>query len=252
VWRALANDSRRQLLDLLRDGAATTGSLAAELPSLSRYAVMQHLEVLVGAGLVVARREGRQRFNHLNAVPLQQAYERWVQPLARGPAARATALKRFVEQGEPVMTATTQQKPVRAVHIENEIRINAARSRVFEALTTKQQEWYPYNYGQERLKKIVFEERVGGQVYEDWGDGAGFMYGTVTYYDPPRGVATRGFVKGGVTLETWLIFEEDGDATVLKQTMVAFGEISDEDAEGIQSHGNLRAVEKQLKEWCER
>src|SRR5262245_53030712 len=78
VWRALANPVRRQLLDASSAGPRTTGDLAAEVPELSRFAVMQHLGVLTDAGLVVARPRGRHRFNHLNPVPLRRWYERWV------------------------------------------------------------------------------------------------------------------------------------------------------------------------------
>jgi DNA-binding transcriptional ArsR family regulator len=78
VWRALANPVRRALLDSLRDGPETTGNLAERFPELSRFAVMQHLRVLEEAELVVARREGRKRYNYLNAVPIQRMYDRWV------------------------------------------------------------------------------------------------------------------------------------------------------------------------------
>jgi len=78
VWRALASPLRRRILDLLVAGPRTTGELAEEFPELSRFAVMQHLKVLEGAELVVPRREGRQRFNHLNAIPIQRIYRRWV------------------------------------------------------------------------------------------------------------------------------------------------------------------------------
>jgi DNA-binding transcriptional ArsR family regulator len=94
VWRALANPLRRRLLDELRRGARTTGELADATPELSRFAVMQHLGVLTDAGLVIVRRRGRHRFNHLNAVPLRRWYERWVVALAdefgcsRSPARR--------------------------------------------------------------------------------------------------------------------------------------------------------------------
>ena len=53
VWKALANPFRRKILDLLREEAMTTGDLAAAFPELSRYAVMQHLDVLEQAGLIV-------------------------------------------------------------------------------------------------------------------------------------------------------------------------------------------------------
>jgi DNA-binding transcriptional ArsR family regulator len=78
VWKALASDVRRAILDLLREGPRTTGTLAEEFPDLSRFAVMQHLKVLEGAELVIPRREGRERYNYLNPVPIQQLYDRWV------------------------------------------------------------------------------------------------------------------------------------------------------------------------------
>jgi DNA-binding transcriptional ArsR family regulator len=78
VWKALANPIRRRMLDLLRDGPLTTGEMAERFPEHSRFATMQHLNVLEEAHLVLARREGRKRFNHLNPVPIQQIYTRWV------------------------------------------------------------------------------------------------------------------------------------------------------------------------------
>ena len=78
VWRALANPVRRKVLDLLRDGARSTGDLVDQFPSLSRFAVMQHLGVLADAGLLIVRRQGRVRLNYLNPVPIQRIYDRWV------------------------------------------------------------------------------------------------------------------------------------------------------------------------------
>ncbi len=78
VWRALSNSSRRAMLDLLMEGPMTTGVLAERFPNLSRFAVMQHLKVLEEANLIVARRDGRKRHNHLNPIPIQQIYDRWV------------------------------------------------------------------------------------------------------------------------------------------------------------------------------
>ena len=66
------------MLDLLMDGAMTTGALAERFPDLSRFAVMQHLKVLEEGNLIVARRDGRKRYNHLNPIPIQQIYDRWV------------------------------------------------------------------------------------------------------------------------------------------------------------------------------
>ncbi len=78
VWKALADPTRRALLDQLREGRKTTGQLGNAIPAMSRYGVMKHLGILEEAGLVVTRKEGRRKWNYLNAVPLRMIYERWV------------------------------------------------------------------------------------------------------------------------------------------------------------------------------
>lgn len=78
VFKALANPTRRTILDALKDGPATTGTLCEMLPGLERTTVMQHLGVLVEADLVIIERRGRERWNHLNALPIQAIHERWI------------------------------------------------------------------------------------------------------------------------------------------------------------------------------
>jgi DNA-binding transcriptional ArsR family regulator len=78
VFRALADPSRRFLLDLLfeRDGRTLT-ELEAEL-SMTRFGVMKHLKVLEEAGLVVTRRSGREKLHFLNPVPIRLIHDRWI------------------------------------------------------------------------------------------------------------------------------------------------------------------------------
>jgi DNA-binding transcriptional ArsR family regulator len=78
VWRALADGTRRAILDLLRQGPRTTTEIVEKFPHLSRFGVMKHIEVLREAGLIHTREERRQRINSLNVVPIRQIYERWV------------------------------------------------------------------------------------------------------------------------------------------------------------------------------
>lgn len=78
VWKALANSTRRQILDVLVEQPTTTGELATRFDDLSRFAIMQHLAVLEKAELVVAVKKGRVRINHLNPVPIQQISDRWI------------------------------------------------------------------------------------------------------------------------------------------------------------------------------
>ena len=71
VFKALANPARRRLLDALKDGPRTTGQLCEIEDGLDRCTVMQHLKTLEAADLILVRREGRERWNHLNAEPIK-------------------------------------------------------------------------------------------------------------------------------------------------------------------------------------
>lgn len=100
VFKALADPSRRYLLDRLRkrDGQ-TLNELCAEL-DMTRFGAMKHLRVLEDANLITTERNGREKLHFLNPVPIQLIYDRWVskyaQPYARGLA----KLKRDLEDEE--------------------------------------------------------------------------------------------------------------------------------------------------------
>ena len=98
VFKALASSVRRQILDDLRDQPLTTGALCAHFAELDRCTVMQHLKVLEDAGLVIPVRRGRERWNYLNAVPIQQIHERWIGPHAERAAGMLARLKEDVER----------------------------------------------------------------------------------------------------------------------------------------------------------
>lgn len=84
VLKALGHRTRRRIVDLLRDGPRTTGDLCDAFPDLDRCTTMQHLGVLERAGVVVARREGRERWNHLDVLPIRAVHDRWIAPYADG------------------------------------------------------------------------------------------------------------------------------------------------------------------------
>ena len=98
IWKALGSPHRRALLDALKDGPKTTSALCEVLPRLSRYAVMQHLGVLERAGVVLVRREGRERWNELNAVPIQRELERWLSGLQQASATQLLAFERHLQE----------------------------------------------------------------------------------------------------------------------------------------------------------
>jgi DNA-binding transcriptional ArsR family regulator len=82
VFKALASGIRRRILDVLKDRPQTTGQLCAQFAELDRCTVMQHLKVLEAADLVIVRREGRERWNLLNPLPIKHIHDRWIGPYA--------------------------------------------------------------------------------------------------------------------------------------------------------------------------
>jgi DNA-binding transcriptional ArsR family regulator len=98
VFRALADPSRRLLLDSLfeRDGQSLV-ELTARLP-MSRFGVMKHLRVLEDAGLVTAHRVGREKRHYLNPVPIRLIHDRWISRYAEPVVAQLTALKAHLEE----------------------------------------------------------------------------------------------------------------------------------------------------------
>ncbi|MDQ0470049.1 ArsR/SmtB family transcription factor [Labrys wisconsinensis] len=78
VFKALAHPRRRAMLDLLKGEARTTGMLCEAFEDMDRCTVMQHLKVLEEADLVIVRREGRERWNYLNSLPIKRIHDRWI------------------------------------------------------------------------------------------------------------------------------------------------------------------------------
>ena len=100
VFKALADASRRFLLDLLfaRDGRTLT-ELESEL-EISRFGVAKHLKILEEAGLVVARRSGREKLHFLNPVPICQIHDRWIDKYTEHHVSTLIDLKNALEQEE--------------------------------------------------------------------------------------------------------------------------------------------------------
>ncbi|HEV2891449.1 MAG TPA: metalloregulator ArsR/SmtB family transcription factor [Frankiaceae bacterium] len=221
VWRALADPTRRALLDLLRDAPRTTGELAAAFPEVTRFAVMKHLAVLTDAGLVVVRRRGRERWNHLNAVPLRRAYERWMAPFAERAAVTSLRLKDFVE-GD-AMNGT--------LDVANEVTIDAPPERVYDALL-RIGEWWPHRF--RAGADVVLEPFVGGRFYEAWGDDTGALYGTVVRLERPSRLDVSGpmGMPGPVSAVWSMTLSPSGSSTVLALVHRAFGDIDEETRAG--------------------
>jgi DNA-binding transcriptional ArsR family regulator len=97
VFKALADPTRRFLLDQLfaRDGRTLT-ELESEL-EMTRFGVMKHLRILEEAGLVVARRSGREKLHFLNPVPIRLIHDRWIDKYTERRVSALTGLKRELE-----------------------------------------------------------------------------------------------------------------------------------------------------------
>ena len=219
---------------------------------------MQHLGVLADAGVVIAERRGRDRFNYLNPVPLREWYERWVQPMADADAAGLLALKRTAETGVHAMSDVTESdaiisagtEPIRTVRLAYELRIQASAQRTFEVMTQRSLDWFPHTYGGDRVRRVVLEPRVGGQHYEDWGDGRGHLYGQVTAFDPPGHWATRGRLSPGTILDTEYELTDEPGVVTIRVTKVAVGPISEQEAAAIteiRRHQGLRARDRSAR-----
>jgi uncharacterized protein YndB with AHSA1/START domain len=132
VFRALADPTRRGLLDeLFNEDGQTLTALEERLP-MSRFGVMKHLKVLEEANLVVTKRRGREKLHFLNPVPIRLVHDRWVSKYAEPWAAALTGLKRTLED-------RTMEKVF-------EIYIKTTPERLWEAITDPAQR-AQYNFG---------------------------------------------------------------------------------------------------------
>ncbi len=98
IFKALSHRARRRLLDLLKVEPRTTGMLCDLMPEIDRCTVMMHLRVLEEAGLVVAEKRGRERWNHLDALPIHAIHERWIGPYAAYAVNMLSRLKANLEK----------------------------------------------------------------------------------------------------------------------------------------------------------
>jgi uncharacterized protein YndB with AHSA1/START domain len=131
VFRALADPTRRSLLDeLFKEDGQTLSALEGRLP-MTRIGVMKHLRVLEAAGLITTKRRGREKLHFLNPVPIRLVHDRWVSKYAEAWAATLTGLKNRLEaQMEKVF----------------EIYIKTTPERLWEAITDPEQR-AQYSFG---------------------------------------------------------------------------------------------------------
>jgi uncharacterized protein YndB with AHSA1/START domain/DNA-binding transcriptional ArsR family regulator len=167
VFRALADPTRRSLLDeLFREDGQTLGALVERF-AMTRFGVMKHLKQLEDAGLVVTRRRGREKLHFLNPIPIRLVHDRWVSKYAEPWAAGLSGLKQELE--------TSMEKVF-------EIYIKTTPERLWQAITDPE---------------IRAKYNFGAAAFADWKVGARFEMavpdphlvlgeGEVLEVDPPR------------------------------------------------------------------
>jgi uncharacterized protein YndB with AHSA1/START domain/DNA-binding transcriptional ArsR family regulator len=171
VFKALADPSRRKILDLLfqRDGQTLT-----ELESnftTTRFACMKHLQVLEDAGIITSRKVGREKFHYLNPMPIQLVYDRWVSKYAQPFTRTLAGLKFSLEEND------MNGKPSHVYQIF----IQTTPEKLWQALTDK------------KLTPLYY---FGSPVESKWEKGATYRYpnpnggayvdGEILEIDPPR------------------------------------------------------------------
>jgi uncharacterized protein YndB with AHSA1/START domain/DNA-binding transcriptional ArsR family regulator len=203
VFRALADPTRRSLLDeLFKEDGQTLSALEERLP-MTRFGVMKHLKVLEEAGLVVSKRRGREKLHFLNPVPIRLVHDRWVSKYAEAWAAGLSDLKHKLEK--------TMEKVF-------EIYIKTTPERLWHAITDTERR-RKYNFG-----AVVTSDWSSGSRYEGRNNGNLIFDGENLEVDPPRRLV-QNFralwgedVKGeGTSRVTWEI-EPVGDSCRLTVT----------------------------------
>jgi uncharacterized protein YndB with AHSA1/START domain/DNA-binding transcriptional ArsR family regulator len=166
VFKALADPTRRSLLDkLFEEDGQTLSALEQRLP-MTRFGVMKHLRVLEEAGLVVTRRRGREKLHFLNAVPIRLVHDRWVSKYAAPWAAALSDLKHRLEE-------RTMEKVF-------EIYIKTTPERLWQAITDTEMR-RKYTFG-----AVVTSDWTPGSRYQGTGWGTPIFEGENLEVDPPR------------------------------------------------------------------
>ncbi len=132
IFKALADPTRRNLLDRLRQRDGQTLTELESVLNMTRFGVMKHLDVLEAANLVVTRKVGRFKYHYLNTAPVQELVDRWIEPITRQPLTRAVL--DFKSALEGVSPMPTQPKPDFVL----ETFIRATPEKIWEALTSQQ------------------------------------------------------------------------------------------------------------------
>ncbi len=250
VVRALADPTRRRILDALRRGESTVGEMADRFP-MTRFGVRKHLLVLREAGLVIVTARGRERRLRLNPAPFRALYRRWVRPFEEPASDALLRLRAHVERGRRgADVGDVKRNGFGVAEVVAEVPIAAPPDRVWRALTEETSEWWdPGFFSSPRAKRMVVEARLGGRVFEDWGDGEGLVWYTVIGLDRGRVLTLSGDLwpqNGPARLYTEFRLEEKDGGTVVRLHEHIFGQVGEDSGPSMEK-GWTHLLGKRLK-----
>ena len=186
---------------------------------------MKHLAALRRAGLVIGRKRGRERWHYVNFMPLQQVYERWLDPPSARWAGGLSWLKRHVEEVHTQMgpSDNSHDLPL-AIDIEQEFTIESTPDRVFDALVNEVPAWWGPPYTFEGAGSLTLDPRLGGHFIEGLENGGEALLATITRIVPDRLVELTGPLHMGLvhSVVTFDLTDLKG-TTEVKFSQKAFG-----------------------------
>ena len=234
IWKALADPARRKLMDLVRKSPKTTGHLVEEFESIGRCAVMKHLSVLESARLIIPRKIGKHRWNYINAMPLQDVYERWVKNYEALWATNLLQLKEWTEYKSTINQKTEKliMEQSNSINIQLEIPIDASIKQTWDCMINDIRLWWRKDfYTSPKTKKFILEAKPGGKMYEDYGNNEGLVWADVIVLDSPNVLELKGHLSpqfGGPAFSFLrLSLHENEGKTTLTLSDTVIGEISE-------------------------
>ena len=239
VWQALADPTRREIVDRLAAGPKTTSQLCSGMP-MSRFGVMKHLSVLERAGVVVSRKQGRFRLNHLNASVLHAVQTRWLSPRATSLAELASSFTRHL--GETVMPNPAAFPHSAVIELALEWTVAASAERTWTCLFADIDRWWPASHrALGDGSTMRFAPRLGGGLTEEQDAAGGLLWYTVFAIAPQRSLDLVGHLAsryGGPvvsTLHIELVPAPDNQSCVVKLTDSAVGRIGPDMRQSMES-----------------
>lgn len=179
IFRALADPSRRRILDLLKARPGLTVGNMVQHFDFSRFAVMKHLRILEEVGLVAPRREGKTKRLYLNVIPIQTIYDRWISHYSALWASKLTSLKYELEGGEDPMPATAVLQHVHVVHIRT------TPAKLWDALTRPELTRL-YFYGTDFVSELKPGAEFEYLKPQEDGSRKAVITGKILEVEPPR------------------------------------------------------------------